>query len=587
MQMRILLLALAGLVFARAQPQLPDTPAARQFSAWLTAFNDADPAPFQRFSEKNFPKRRGSSDQDRAFRKQTGGFDFIKAQQSTATRFTGLVKERNSNQFARVEIEVEPTEPHLIANFGLSAIDNPNEPPPSRMSESDLLAALRAKLDQEAAADRFSGAVLLAKNGQPIYTAAFGLADREKKVPNKLDTRFRIGSMNKMFTAVSILQLAQAGKIQLNDPLGKYLTGYPNKNVASKVTIHHLLTHTGGTGDFFGPQFDAHRLELRALQDYVTLYGNRDLAFEPGSRWEYSNYGFLLLGLVIEKVSGESYYDYVRDHVYQPAGMRSTDSLAEGEIVPDRSIGYMKEDSPTWQPNTDTLPPRGTSAGGGYSTVEDLLRFANALNGHKLLNEHYTELLTTGKVDGPGAAKYAYGFGDSVVNGVRWFGHGGGAPGMNGDLKIFPQSGYAIAVLANMDPPAASRISEFISSRLPASAAAVSSSIAGVWQGKLEDVPAVTVTVEDGGGKLSGTATFYRIVNDGSGPKAEGKNSAPLINPALDGKVFSFQVKNSKEELTSFKMELTAENEANLKGGKVIRDGEAEEAPPLKMIRQR
>jgi CubicO group peptidase (beta-lactamase class C family) len=465
--MRTLLLILITWVSCVAQLKLPDTPAARQFNAWLTAFNDPDPAIFQRFKEKNFPKRRGDQDQDRDFREQTGGFEFIKAEQSTELRFTGLVKERNSTQYARFVIEVEAGEPHLISNMGLRAIDNPNEPPPSRMSETELLAALRAKLDQETAADHFSGAVLLAKSGQPIFSAAYGLADREKKIPNKLDTQFRIGSMNKMFTAESILQLAQAGKLQLTDPLGKYLTDYPNKNVASKVTIHHLLTHTGGTGDFFGPEFDAHRLELRALKDYVKLYGTRDLAFQPGSRWEYSNYGFLLLGLVIEKVSGQDYYEYVSEHVYKPAGMKSTDSLSEDKIVPNRSVGYMKDGAAPWKPNTDTLPPRATSAGGGYSTVEDLLRFANALNSHKLLNERYTELLTTGKVETGGGGKYAYGFGDNIEGGVRWFGHGGGAPGMNGDLKIFPQSGYVIAVLANMDPPAAGRISEFIAQRLP------------------------------------------------------------------------------------------------------------------------
>ena len=284
MRMRTLFLVLMAWVWCVAEPKFPDTPAARQFVAWLTAFNDPDPAVFQRFSEKNFPKRQGDKDQDRDFREQTGGFEFIKAEQSTELRFTGLVKERNSTQYARFVIEVEAGEPHLITDMGLRAIDNPNEPPPSRLSEADLVAALRAKLDQEVSGDRFAGAVVLAKNGQPIFTAAYGLADREKKIPNKLDTQFRIGSMNKMFTAVSILQLVQAGKLQLTDPLGKYLTDYPNKNVASKVTIHHLLTHTGGTGDFFGPEFDAHRLELRALKDYVTLYGKRDLAFEPGSR---------------------------------------------------------------------------------------------------------------------------------------------------------------------------------------------------------------------------------------------------------------------------------------------------------------
>jgi len=292
------------------------------------------------------------------------------------------------------------------------------------------------------------------------------LADRDKKIPTKLGTQFRIGSMNKMFTATAILQLVQAGKIQLTDPLGKYLNDYPNKDVATKVTIHHLLTHTGGTGDFFGPQFDAHRLELRKLEDYVKLYGTRGLAFEPGSKWEYSNYGFLLLGLVVQKVSGQDYYEYVRDHIFTQAGMRSSGSLPESEHVPDRSVGYTKEDSESWQPNTNTLPWRGTSAGGGYSTVEDLLRFATAITSHKLLDEHYTELLTTGKVDARGS-KYAYGFSDNTTGGIRWFGHGGGAPGMNGDLRIFPQSGYVIAVLANLDPPAASRVAQFITERLP------------------------------------------------------------------------------------------------------------------------
>ena len=157
-----------------------------------------------------------------------------------------------------------------------------------------------------------------------LFSGAYGLADREKKVANKLDTRFRIGSMNKMFTAVSILQLVQAGKIKLTDPLGKYITDYPNQDVATKVTIHHLLTHTGGTGDIFGPEFDAHRLELKTLNDYVALYGKRAPAFEPGSRWVYSNYGMVLLGVVVERVSGQSYYDYVAEHVYKPAGMTLT-----------------------------------------------------------------------------------------------------------------------------------------------------------------------------------------------------------------------------------------------------------------------
>jgi CubicO group peptidase (beta-lactamase class C family) len=400
------------------------------------------------------------------FRAGTGGFELKKTETSTPTKFTGLVQERSSDQFARVEVEVEPAAPYHIIRVDLRAIPRPPEFAVPRLAESELVAALRDRLEADAAADRFAGAVMLTRNGRTVFSGAYGLADREKKIPNTLGTRFRIGSMNKMFTATAVLQLVQAGKIKLDGTVGKYLSDYPNKDVATQVTIHQLLTHTGGTGDIFGPEFDAHRLELRTLQDYVKLYGTRGPAFEPGSRWSYSNYGMLLLGVIIEKVSGQSYYDYVRDNVYVPAGMSSTGSQAEDENVPDRSMGYTKRDG-AWKPNTDTLPYRGTSAGGGYSTVEDLSRFASALTAGKLLNAHYTELLTTGKVDTGGGGKYAYGFDETMVQGLRSFGHGGGAPGMNGDLRIFPQTGYVIAVLANLDPPAATRVSQFIGNRLP------------------------------------------------------------------------------------------------------------------------
>jgi D-alanyl-D-alanine carboxypeptidase len=338
-----------------------------------------------------------------------------------------------------------------------------------RMTEANALTALSARADKLAGEDELSGAVLVAKDQRVLFSHAYGLADRNRPIPNTMRTRFRIGSMNKMFTAVAVLQLVEAGKVKLTAPLGTYLPDYPNREVATKVTIHQLLTHTGGTGDIFGPDFDAHRKKLRTLADYVRLYGTRGPEFEPGSQWAYSNYGFILLGAVIEKVTGHSYYDYVQQHIYAPAGMTRSGSLPENQAVPDRSIGYTKPPGTTaWAPNTDTLPYRATSAGGGYSTVGDLGRFAHALLSHKLLNPHSTRLLITGKVKaGPGAS-YAYGFEDARdADGNGWVGHGGGAPGMNGDLKIYPKSGYVVAVLANLDPPAAQRISEYLDPRLP------------------------------------------------------------------------------------------------------------------------
>ena len=338
-----------------------------------------------------------------------------------------------------------------------------------RMTEADALKAALARADRLAGEDELSGAVLVAKDDRVLFKHAYGLADRDRRIPNTIRTRFRIGSMNKMFTATAILQLVEAGKVKLTAPLGTYLPDYPNRDVATKVTIHQLLTHTGGTGDIFGPDFDAHRKQLRTLADYLKLYGKRGLEFKPSSQWAYSNYGFILLGAVIEKVTGHSYYDYVQAHIYRPAGMTRTGSRPEDHVVPDRSIGYTKAPGTTaWAPNTDTLPYRGTSAGGGYSTVEDLVRFAHALLSHTLLSPDATKLLITGKVkDGP-RTRYAYGFEDARdADGNGWVGHGGGAPGMNGDLKIYPKSGYVVAVLANLDPPAAQRISEYLDPRLP------------------------------------------------------------------------------------------------------------------------
>ena len=453
----------AQAAFARTQPST------HQFFAWLTAFNSNDRAQYLRFLQNNFPNRVSSLNQDMDFRANTGGFEFKKLEQASPTKAGGLLQERDSDQFARFNLDVEAAPPHRIVSLGLAAIPRPATFPIPRLTESQAITAVKALLDKDTAADRFSGAVLVAKNGKTLFSGAYGLADREKKISNRLDTQFRIGSMNKMFTAVSVLQLAEAGKIKLTDPLGKHITDYPNREIATKVTIHQLLTHTGGTGDIFGPEFDSHRLQLRTLNDYVALYGKRGPQFEPGSRWDYSNYGMVLAGVVIERVTHQSYYDYVQEHVYKPAGMTLSGSLPEDQAVASRSVGYMRSDSGGWTPNTDTLPYRGTSAGGGYSTVGDLVRFATALLSHKLLNASYSELLITGKVEtGRGPGKYAYGFEDERdKNGNGYVGHGGGAPGMNGDLKIYPKSGYVVAVLANLDPPAAQRISGFLDSRLP------------------------------------------------------------------------------------------------------------------------
>jgi CubicO group peptidase (beta-lactamase class C family) len=333
-----------------------------------------------------------------------------------------------------------------------------------RMSQTDAVTALESVIEERVAADRFSGAVLVARHGRVLLERAWGDADRPAGTPNTPDTKFRLGSMNKMFTAVAALQLVESDELELDESIGTYLPAYPNREIASKVTIRHLLSHTGGTGDIFGPSFDRHRLELREHHDYLELYGSRAPAFEPGSRWMYSNYGYVLLGAVIEAVSGLSYYDHVRERIFEPLGMTRTDSLPESVEVDGRAIGYTRRtEEDEWLPNTDTLPWRGTAAGGGYSTVGDLFRFAEALTSGELISEATIAEATRAQTLEP----YGFGFELRGEGPLRSYGHGGSAPGMNGDLRIFPELGVVVVALSNLDPQAATDVVEAYVLRMP------------------------------------------------------------------------------------------------------------------------
>jgi CubicO group peptidase (beta-lactamase class C family) len=328
--------------------------------------------------------------------------------------------------------------------------------------EGEISRGLSAVLEKAAADDEFSGAVLVAKNGQPIFRKAYGLANKNANSLNDVETKFNIGSMNKMFTAVAVAQLAERGKLSFDDTISKHLPDYPNQAVAAKITIHQLLTHTSGLGNYQNDRYFAGLGEMKAVADLLPLFVDEPLAFEPGAKWQYSNSGYVVLGAIIEKVSRQNYFDYVRDHIFKPAGMGDTDSYERGASVPNLAIGYTRmapsgEAAPaaTRRENTSSRPAKGSPAGGGYSTVGDLLKFVVALQGHKLLSPKFTEMVTTGKIEvGGPVGKYAYGFGDKIFNGKHIVGHNGGAPGIAANLDIFPELGYVSVILSNYDPPA-------------------------------------------------------------------------------------------------------------------------------------
>jgi D-alanyl-D-alanine carboxypeptidase len=443
-----------------------DAPAREELMSWKAAFDDNNRATYRSFILQDFPDGAGRLGQYEGLWNNTGGFDIWKIESETSGEVVAILQERFGDQLAQIKLKVDPADPHRIIQMELIPI-----PPPAgfalpHLTETELIAELKDRLHLLAAGGRFSGAVLVAKKGKAVFQQAYGFADRGHHIPNTLDTRFTIGSINKLFTSVAILQLVQTGKVGLDDPLSRYLPNYPNHALATKVTVRQLLTNTGGTGDTWGEEFDAHRLELRTLADYVKLYGDRPLRFEPGSRWEYSNYGFILLGRIIEVASGESYYEYVREQIYDPAGMSSTGSEPESQRAPHLSISYTRHGVGEWHPATD-LPYRGTSAGGGYSTAGDLLRFANALDQHKLLNVPFTNQATTGQFKNQLGFYDGFGFGVQSFNGIGCFGHNGAGIGMNADFEICGDSKWIVIVLANLDPPAAQQISGFAIDRLP------------------------------------------------------------------------------------------------------------------------
>ncbi|HMA35571.1 MAG TPA: serine hydrolase domain-containing protein [Chloroflexia bacterium] len=311
-------------------------------------------------------------------------------------------------------------------------------------------------LAQLAAADRFSGSVLVAQAATPIFAVAHGWADQAGQRRNTLDTKFNIGSLNKMFTAVAIAQLAEHGRLAFADTIGQYLPGWP-ADVAAQVTIHQLLTHTSGLRDYLDdPQYQATHATLCTVADLLPFVAGQPLAFPPGSQWAYSNAGYVVLGAIVETVAGQSYYDYVRRQIYAPAGMRDSDSYGRDEAIPNLARGYSKG-----QDTADWLAGRGSPAGGGYATAGDLLQFSLALRGHRLLDAAMTATLLAGKVatplptaPGQPGVQYAYGFGDQRVNGVRIVGHNGGGPGISAWFDMYPEQDLTFVVLGNCDEAA-------------------------------------------------------------------------------------------------------------------------------------
>jgi CubicO group peptidase (beta-lactamase class C family) len=420
---------------------LPDTPAGRQFAAWLAAFNSGKRETMRRFIEDHFDKPPNGSlpagelaDHDMVTFRETGGLLVRKVVSSTPAAVTALVEGRQTGYWMRVQFYVKaqppdyaPVPPYDVVGMGFSNMEAPPEMlPRRRLSERQLRLRVDSLLMRLVAADRFSGAVLVAKDGRPLYQRSFGPANRAWRARNRLDTRFNLASMTKMFTAVAVAQLVERGKLSFDETVGQVLPDYPNQEVAERVTVGQLLAHTSGLA---GADRTADRLlatlrqGARTVGEHVSAFAHDPLEFEPGSRFGYSNYGYILLGAVIEKASGQDYYSYVREQVFKPAGMHDSDFYELDADPPNLAAGLMDAPGGARRSNWLFTGVKGMPAGGAYSTAGDLLKFDEALRNHRLLGAEMTARLWAG---GARNAHYGYGFELGRYNRTRIVGHGGG-----------------------------------------------------------------------------------------------------------------------------------------------------------------
>jgi CubicO group peptidase (beta-lactamase class C family) len=447
-------------VSAPAQDGFPATVPGERGRAFMVMVNSKEDAPLKEFITKLMsPNPDLTLDQRverfRGIRKDFEGAKLVKVVNSDATGIAFVIETAKGDGFT-IRLELEETAEKRIDGIAAEPLkkDGAAETPKaSALPDDKLMPTVQAHIDKLAAEGSFSGVVLIAKGGKPILSKAVGLADRDLKIANKVDTKFNIGSENKIFTLLAIGMLADDGKLSFDDALGKFLPAYPNKQAAEKVTIRHLLTMSSGIGDFFGPAFDAHPKEkVRGINDFLQFFAAKPLEFEPGTKRQYSNGGFVVLGAIVEKVSGQTYYEFVRNRIFKPVGMENTDSYESDARVPNLAMGYFRDEKTnSLMKNLSTRPAKGSSAGGGYSTAEDMLKFAKAIESGKIVPKSIIN------------AK------DPMIGGMfQGIGIAGGAPGINATLDTKLPGGFTVIVMSNFDPPSAENVARQIRSWLGA-----------------------------------------------------------------------------------------------------------------------
>jgi CubicO group peptidase (beta-lactamase class C family) len=314
----------------------------------------------------------------------------------------------------------------------------------TKVSNQDLTARVDEYLNALVRQDRFSGAVLLARDGKVLLSKGYGMANFEDETPNTPQTKFRLGSITKQFTAMATLILQERGKLSVLDSVCKYVENCPA--AWQPVTIHHLLTHTSGIPNMTSfPDFRKVKMFPASPLESIAIFKDKPLEFAPGERFNYSNSGYILLGYIVERAAGQPYADFLRENIFKPLGMNNTDYDVNSSIIKHRASGYTR--GANGIANADyinmTIP---FAAGGLYSTVEDLYLWDRAFYTEKLVSKKSLEAMSTPFKNG-----YGYGVGTGEQYGLKVIEHGGGIEGFSTYLSRFPVENATVIVLSNID----------------------------------------------------------------------------------------------------------------------------------------
>ena len=471
----ILRMAVVTVVFAvslSAQTQivkLPDTAPGRLLTEWLAMCQAPNVEQIKKWSTEHYSEQVFKfmpadklAESDIKDCSESGGYRAVEVADSKPERIKVLVVSNKTDSWFNFNLILDKEKQEKIEDFGAAPASPPETALPKDLSDAALISVIGAYADRMEKGDHFSGILMVARDGKPIMTRAEGYADRANKTAFTPSSQFTIGSMGKMFTAAAVGQLVDQGKLSYDDVVGKFFPDYANQTVREKVTVGMLLSHTAGLKDFLRKRSpEMMKNGVKRASEFVPLFEKDELTFDPGTSWAYSNAGLALAGAIVEKVSGEDYPDYIRKHIFDPAGMKDSDPNNIPGPRPHLVVPYTHMSptgpSPDWHEAEHDI---GSPAGGAISTGADLIRFAEALRSGKLVSKATFEKMISphGKTPGGGVYGYAMEIKDLYTRTI--VGHGGGFPGVNTHLYMVLDSPYTIVVLANQDPPAADLIGE-------------------------------------------------------------------------------------------------------------------------------